>query len=112
MLEFDQGLPQCLNGGKDFRPQQVLLEQTNEALRAAVAFRFSNKTGRGFKAQEFQFLLEIIGPYKLDRDPGALSAPPQSFPYSLQSAPGRLSRSVIALRINPHCIFMDYKESC
>ncbi len=60
-FEFDQDQSQFLNGSKCFHPEQVLLEQENEAFGATVALRLSNKGRRGLDAEKLQFPLEIMG---------------------------------------------------
>ena len=48
MLKGDEGLPELFDSGKGFRPQQILLEQADEALGTAVAL------GRRMESRAFK----------------------------------------------------------
>ena len=60
-LKVQEGLAQLLHGGEGSHPEEVFLEDANEALGAAVAFRGPDKGWRALDTQEGEFILKIMG---------------------------------------------------
>jgi len=59
-LKVQEGLAQLLHGGEGSHPEEVFLEDANEALGAAVAFRGPDKGWRALDTQKGEFILKIM----------------------------------------------------
>src|SRR5215216_91978 len=58
--EGEECQAQLLDGVEAADPQQVLLQDPDEALGAAVPFRLADEGGRAFEAEEPDFGLEVV----------------------------------------------------
>jgi hypothetical protein len=61
VFESQQRLSPLLDGVEGSHPQQVFLEQVDEALGATVSLRFTDETGRRLDAEEVAFPPEVVG---------------------------------------------------
>ena len=61
VLEGVEGAAEVLDGVEAPEPEQVLLQDADEALDAAVALGLADERGRAFEAEEVELALEVVG---------------------------------------------------